>query len=198
MILARLFLLLVLLIAGCEEIEGEEGEEGGAVTLKQGWHFQGRNCLACHNVDLQKDRHLLLAGTLFKGKDVQNPDDISSVCGGKLYVQLVDRFFNVVHDSRNYRDDNSRGIRGKGNLFILTRKLSHLKGDYYVRIITENGTTIAQSATLHKFTDINSYDPRKNPYDSANRFSCNTCHKFPNPQGGAPGWIYPQNASLCK
>ena len=193
--------MLALLIAGCGEIEGEEGEEGeegGSTLLKQGWHFQGRDCLGCHNVDLQRERHLLVAGTLFKGKEVQDPDDLSLACGGKLYLQLLDKSFNTIYDSRDYRDDNSRGTRGKGNLFILLRKLNYLNGEYYVRIITEDGTTVAQSATLHRFTDINSYDPRKNPYDSANRFSCNTCHRFPDPQGGAPGWLYPQNKSSCK
>ena len=198
------FLLLfsLILVISCGEI-GEEGEEeeGKSVSVveKQGWHFQGRNCLACHNVDLKPERHLLVAGTMFKQFNVENPDDLSKVCKGEFYLQFVDQNGNVIYDSRDYKDPNSRGYRGQGNVFILMRKLGYISGNYYVRIIDKDGLTIAQSSTLHTFTDINSYDPRTNPTDPSNRFSCNTCHTYPNPKGGAPGRIYPQfNLNLCK
>ncbi len=191
--------LLLSILVGCGGEEGGEGETTGLQS--QGWHFQGRNCLGCHNVDLQPQRHLLMAGTVFKSATANNPDDMSQVCGGELYIQLLDSSpsRNVVFDSRNYRDPNSKGYKGKGNVFILKRLLSDISGGYYVRIIDSNGTTLAQSTTQHTFTSIFGFDPRGNPTDPSNRFSCNACHKYPNPQGGAPGFIYPQfNSNLCK
>ena len=188
-------------IIGCGGEGGEGGEESGSVSLvqTQGWHFQGRNCLGCHNVDLKPERHLLMAGTVFKSSNASNPDDTNQACGGELYIQLLDSSYNIIYDSRNYKDPNSKGYKGKGNVFFLKRTLSYLNGDYYVRIIDKDGTTLAQSSTLHKFADFYSFDPRKNPADANNRFSCNACHKYPNPQGGAPGFIYPQfNSNLCK
>ena len=191
----RLFLTLPLLaLVGC-------GGGGGTIvdTQNQGWHFQGRNCLACHNVDLSQEKHLLVAGTLYKAPDVVNPDELSKTCGGELFIQFLDQNYNVVYDSRNYYDPNSKGLNGKGNFFILKRLLSNLSGNYYVRIVTKDGTLLSQSLTLHSFTDINSYKPRQNPADSLNRFSCNTCHTYPNPQGGAPGRLFPQaNINLCR
>ncbi len=191
---------ILLNLTGCG---GEGGEEEGEVSAEanQGWHFQGRNCLGCHNVDLQPERHLLIAGTVFKSSNVSNPDDVSQACGGELYIQLLDSSYNVVYDSRNYKDPNSKGYKGKGNVFILKRLLSDITppDGYYIRIIDANGTTLAQSSTLHTFTSIFNFDPRENPTDGNNRFSCNTCHTYPNPQSGAPGYLYPQfNTNLCK
>ncbi len=202
--LLKLLLLLlsaIVLVACGGEEEGEEEGNEVSVVEKQGWHFQGRNCLGCHNVDFKPERHLLLAGTVFKTATAGNPDDMAQVCGGELYIQLLDSSYNIVYDSRNYRDPNSKGYRGKGNVFILKRLLSDITpyGGYYVRVITKDGTTLAQSLTQHLFNGISSYDPRGNPADANNRFSCNTCHAYPNPQGGAPGYLYPQfNANLCK
>ena len=188
-------LLLSSILLSCG---GDEGEATGPQV--QGWHFQGRNCLACHNVDLKPERHLLIAGTVFKSATASDPDDMSQVCGGELHLQLLDGSYNVVFDSRNYKDPNSRGYRGKGNVFVLKRVFPDVTpGDYYVRIIDSNGTTLAQSTTLHAFTSILGFDPRENPTDPRNRFSCNACHRYPNPQGGAPGFIYPQfNPHLCR
>ena len=197
-----LLLLSLSVLVGCGGEEGGEGEEEGGTTSvqSQGWHFQGRNCLGCHNVDLKPERHLLMAGTVFKSSTASNPEDMSQVCGGELYIQLLDSFYNVIYDSRNYKDPNSKGYKGKGNVFILKRLLPDVtSGGYYVRIIDSNGTTLAQSTTQHTFTSIFGFDPRGNPTDPSNRFSCNACHKYPNPQGGAPGFIYPQiNSNLCK
>ena len=202
----RKFLTLILLFGtalgvvscGGLEVEEEEEEDYEEETLQsQGWHFQGRNCLACHNVDLKGEKHLLVAGTLFRSSNVGNPDDMASVCEGELYIQLLDSSYNVVYDSRNYRDPNSKGYKGKGNLFILKRLLSDITGEYYLRIIDSNGTTLAQSTTLHTFTSIFGFDPRQNPADASNRFSCNACHRYPNPEGGAPGFLYP-NVNPCR
>lgn len=205
----RLFLLFLLTFSfylvncggGGDILDEEEGEEEYPTfqVVTQGWHFQGRNCLACHNVDLASEKHLLIGGTVFKSADVSNPDDITQACGGNFYLQFVDQYGNIIYDGRNYDDPNSEGHKGKGNIFILKRILQNLNGDFYVRIITQDGTLLAQSYTLHTFTDINRYDPRNNPVDYFNRFSCNTCHTYPNPKGSAPGFIYPNiSVNLCK
>ena len=169
----------------------------GSNSSVQGWHFQGRNCLACHNVDLKPEKNLLVGGTIFKALNVQNPDNLSEICTGPVYIQFLDQNYNVVYDSRNYVAQGSKGYKGKGNFFILKRLLNYLSGSYYVRLIDEKGNTLAQSLTLHTFTDIESYKPREKPVDYTNRFSCNTCHTYPDPQGGAPGFIYP-NAKPCE
>ncbi len=185
---------LALLLGSC-------GGDSGAPVQSQGWHFQGQNCLSCHNVDLKSNRHLLLAGTVFKSQEVSDPNDTSQVCGGKLFVQLLNEHYQVVYDSRNFYDESSAGYLGKGNIFILRRMLSDITpyGNYYVRVIDESGTLLAQSLTLHSFNGIDNFNPRENPTDPLNRFSCNACHRYPEPRGGAPGFIYPQvNKEQCK
>ena len=101
----------------------------------------------------------------------------------------------MKYDSKDYEDPNSRGYKGKGNLFILKRKLASLTGTYFIRILTEDGVRLAQSLTPHSFTS--SFD-KINPADLMNRYSCNACHSK-NPLGGATGGIYAQtNVNRCQ
>ena len=184
-----LALFSTLILSGCGE---DEGSESTAST--QGWHFQGRDCLACHNVDLGEDKHLLYAGTFYRDANVSNQDDLNSVCGGKFVVNLLDSSFNVVYSSKDYEDSNSKGYNGKGNLFVLQRKLRLLSaGTYHAQITDANGTVMAVSGYDHFFTSQD-YDIN-NPADNLNRLSCNACHV----KGGAQDPLYAQaNKNLCQ
>jgi len=186
LLFASLFLL-----SGCGE---DEASEDSVATAAQGWHYPGRDCLACHNLDLGVDKHLLLAGTVYKDSNVTNQDDINNVCGGELLVEILDSSFNPVYNSKEFKDSSSSGYNGKGNIFILQRKLRLLSaGTYALRITDANGTIMAVSNSSHKFTsqdyDINS------PADWDNRLSCNSCHRV----GGATDPLYIQvNKTLCQ
>lgn len=172
------------------------GTPGSDVTgTAIGWHFQGIDCLSCHNVDLTAERQHTVAGTVFLSPVVSDSYDLSNACGGVLRIQLLDAGLNLVHDSKNYEDPGSRGYKGKGNVFILKRTLASLNGDYFIRIVSEDGTLLAQSGTLHSF--VSSFN-RLSPADLLNRYSCNACHSK-NPSGGAAGGIYVQtNANKCQ
>lgn len=161
-----------LFFTGC----GEEGAGSASATVASGSHFQGRDCLACHNIDLQQERHLLVGGTLFKDANVSDVNDLSQSCGGDFVVDfLVDPLDTTPIASIDYEDLNSKGYRGKGNIFILSRLLATLNGDYYIRIKErDTNRTMAQSG-LHTFTagDYNI----NNSTDLSNRNSCNACHQ---------------------
>lgn len=172
------------------------GGNGSDVTgTAVGWHFQGIDCLSCHNVDLSEEKRLTVAGTVFLNPAVGDTYDLSNVCNGPMRIQFLDTSFNVKYDSINYEDQSSRGYKGKGNIFILKRKLASLNGIYFIRILSEDGVQLAQSLTPHSFT---AYFDSLNPSDLNNRYSCNACHSK-NPSGGAVGGIYAQdNVNKCQ
>lgn len=172
------------------------GGPGSDVTgTAIGWHFQGIDCLSCHNVDLTEERRLAIAGTFFLNPALTDTYDLSNVCNGPLRIQLLDFTFRPKYDSKDYEDPNSRGYKGKGNMFILKRKLASITGNYFIRVLTEDGVQLAQSLTPHSFTS--SFD-KANPADLMNRYSCNACHSR-NPSGGAAGGIYAQtNINRCQ
>lgn len=185
-------LLVVVLLSGCGEDEDEDN--GNSLSSTQGWHYPGRDCLACHNVDLSEDKHLLFAGTVYKNSAISNQDDIDNTCGGELLIEILDSAFNPVYNSKDYKDSSSSGYKGKGNIFILQRQLRLLgAGRYSVRITDVNGTTMAQSRATHQFTSQD-YDIN-NPIDWNNRLSCNSCHV----KGGSQDPLYIEiNANLCE
>ena len=191
-ILQGLLILFMLIgFLGCGE--DEEGEEGSASTTK-GWHFQGRDCLACHNLDLQDERHLFIGGTLFKASVVNDQDDLDNSCGGEWVINFLDSGSNIVYSSLSYTDSNSKGDKGKGNLFILARMLDAINGDFTVQITDKLGRELAKSNPLsHQFT----YD-NYNINESANvdnRRSCNACHIT----GGVSAPLFVQNnQQLCE
>jgi len=188
-----LALILTFTLSGCGEDEG--GESGSSTaTVAQGWHFQGRDCLACHNSDLNPNKHLLFGGTFYKDSSVNNQDDINNVCGGEFVVNFLDNKFNTVYSSKDYKDASSKGYKGKGNLFILQRKLRLLTaGIYHVQITDTNGNVMATSGYSHSVSS-GDYDIN-NPTDNANRISCNACHI----RGGVRDPIYVQNNNnLCQ
>ncbi|MBU0720906.1 hypothetical protein KJ877_06145 [bacterium] len=191
-----LFLLLLstaLFLSGCgEEEEGEE--QSSTVSGVQGWHFQGRDCLACHNVDLQEEKNLLFGGTLYKDQNITDQDDLNNVCGGKQIINLYDSGFNLTYSSKDYEDLDSKGYKGKGNIFILKRMLYSVSpGDYYVQITDENANVLAVSTQTHAFSSL-PYDIN-NSADINNRVSCNSCHI----KGGVQAPLFAQiNKNLCE
>lgn len=192
-----IFLFIValsLFMSGCGEDEGSG--TSGTTVVAQGWHFQGRDCLACHNVDLGATKHLLIGGTLYKSKTVSNQDDLNSVCGGDFVINFLDANLSKIYTSKNYEDLNSKGYKAKGNLFILSRKLSQLTAQTFSMQITDkNGTVFAVSNFTHKFTTA-AYDINT-PVNLAmpNRISCNSCHI----KGGVTSPLFVQaNVIQCK
>jgi len=185
-----LILFMLIGFLGCED---EEGEEEVASTTTQGWHFQGRDCLACHNVDLQREQHLFVGGTLFKTVTFSDQDDLDNSCGGAWVLNFLDSGSNVVYSSLSYTDSSSNGDKGRGNLFVLARMLDAISGDYYLQITDTSGNELALSSTLHNFT----YDDYEttNSADFANRRSCNACHV----SGGVTQPLFVQsNLQLCE
>jgi len=175
-----LFLLATsFLLSGCSE----EGEEGGSATAAttSGWHFQGRDCLACHNVDLATDRKLVLAGTLFKNAtatDFNNSQELTDSCNADLALQFVRNIdFSVAYSTADSYDANSKGYKGQGNIFGLARVANSTPptGDYLMRVVDRvSGINLAQSTAVHKFSGA-SYDIT-NSADATNQIACNTCH----------------------
>ncbi len=197
-LLYLLLTLFVFTLSGCGDEDGGDSEDSGAkAAVKQGWHFPGRDCLACHNVDLKQEKYLLVAGTLYKDKNVSNEDDLNNVCGGEIVINLYDTNnpANLIYSSTSYKDANSKGYNGKGNLFILQRKLGIISsGEYYIELATPNAQVLAKKY-LHRFSaqpyDIN------NPVDYSNQLSCNACHSS---QASSKAWpLYvTTSVSLCK
>lgn len=188
-LLFLLALILIPLLAGCGEEEGGTATQSSAA---QGWHFPGRNCLACHNYDLQTQRHLLFGGTLYKNENITDKDDLNQICGGDLIVNLLDTNSNLVYSSKDYTDPNSKGSRGKGNIFILKRMLSSAYGNFYIQITDKNSNVLAVSP-LHYFS-AQEYDIN-NPTDQLNKISCNACHSA---QGIQPPVYVQINKNLCE
>ncbi len=189
----RLYLLcllvLPLLFTGCDFQEDEESDDSEVV---QGWHFQGRDCLACHNSDLGIDKNLLIAGTLFKNENVTDVDNLNESCGGELVVNFLDTSFAIQVSSKDYEDLDSSGYNAKGNIFILSRMLDTLNGNYYIQIIEKNTNKTLASSGIHNFNgeDYNI----SNPVNYSNRRSCNACHN-----GDEQSHLYVQiNQDLCK
>ena len=197
-VLVLVMVLGILFLSGC----GEEEGEGGSLTTTsvtstsggQGWHFQGRDCLACHNTDLKKERHLLIGATLYKESNVSNQDDVTNACGGKFVINFLDSTSTTVYSSKDYEDSTSKGYNAKGNIFILQRTLRLLDpGIYRIQITDEHGVQLAHSRYSHQISSQD-YDINNNA-DINNRLSCNACHV----KGGVTLPLYVQyNKNLCK
>lgn len=167
----------LLFLSGCGE-SSSEGESTTQASVTQGWHFQGRDCLACHNVDLSSEKHLLVAGTLYKNlaTDATTQDNQDAMCGGNLILNIYDAAApsNLIYSSKNYEDSASKGYKAKGNIFILQRNLALLsQGSYFLEITDAQGHVLAEKYR-HTFSsqpyDIN------NPQDFNNQVSCGACH----------------------
>lgn len=188
---ALTFLILIpFLFMGCELDEDEDHEETETVKVA-GWHFQGRDCLSCHNVDLQSDKHLSFAGTIYKDKNVTDVNDLNQVCGGDFVVKFLDTSFATQLSSADNEDIDSKGYQGMGNVFMLKRQNIPLNGNYYIQITDRNSSVLAVSG-IHSFNgDEYSIDTAD---DLSNRVACNACHKT----GGTASPLYAQVNNLCE
>lgn len=179
-----------LLFSGC----GSEEGEGAVASAPQGWHFQGRDCLACHNTDLGENKQLLYGATLYKTPGEGDRNDLAQMCGGEFVVNFLDSAYTVQVSSADYETPGSKGYQGKGNLFVLQRELGSLQGDYYVQIADKkSGLTLAQSTALHSFNGAD-YSV-ESLMDINNRRACNACHN----EGGMSSRIFVQiNSDICQ
>ena len=160
------FLPTFLLLIGCSS-------ESRRVS---GTHFQGKDCLHCHNVDLQKESHLAFGATLFQEEpNVENFEDLEIFCNIPLFLQLKKTDGSIVYDSSKTITADEPGVNGDGNLFALLQKQAIPNGSYLVNIINKSGDTLLDSGTTHAFNG--SYDANKTDDDS-NRYSCNACHRI--------------------
>ena len=155
----------------------------------QGLHFQGRNCIACHNNDLQEDRHLIIGGTLFKSPSNADGENLNTICNETLLIN----FLNENNRSIQYSSklSTSKGNKGKGNFFILEDENNqNITGSYIMQIIKNdhNKTILADSLNqVHRFNDIIT-----DSVDLNNRYSCNSCHT----KGGLTKPLFP-NKNPC-
>lgn len=182
-----LLLAISIFMSGC-------GEDESSIAITQGSHFQGRDCLACHNSDLQISRHLLFAGTVYKSEETTNKDDLKGICGGNLNIEFWNSArTSLLFTSQDYKDVNSKGYNGKGNIFILKRVLNAMTDGYYAINITDaNGIILAQ--TIHQFSGKNYDITQPDAYN--NRVSCNACHSHNGIQ--APIYVDSNKQYLCK
>ena len=179
-----LMLVAAFMLVGCSDENSETAS---------GWHFQGRDCLSCHNTNLKEQKNLLVGGTLYRSSTVNDVDSISEVCDADFVVNFLDSSYATQISSKDYEDIESAGYEGKGNVFVLSKYLDTLNGDYYMQIVDRTtNKTLAQSTALHSF---NSSYSNANSTDVNNQNSCNSCHA----KGGVTMPIHVQvNQNLCK
>jgi len=179
--------MLSLLFLGC-------GTDSETVEPVSGVHFQGRDCLSCHNVDLGASSHLSVGGTVYRSA-TSGIDDLFEMCNSPVHLQIVDGTA-IVYDTKTVHAADTAGYNGKSNLFALLNDMPIGTGAYTMRIISDVNTTLAESATLHSFTT--GFD-MTNPSDLNNRYSCNACHQAPpNNKNGAAGALFVQtNLADC-
>ncbi len=178
--------MALLSFSGCNE-------ESSTSTTTSSVHFQGRDCLSCHNKDLKVDSYLSLAGTLFRTPNADK-NNLQETCDETLHVELY-KDSQLQYNTKDYNPLDAPGFKGRGNIFGLLRNMQISEGTYKVIIRADDGRLLAQSAAeTHTFTS--SFDP-DNPSDFANRHSCNTCHQQP-PFNiyGTEGLIY-ANSGTC-
>lgn len=185
---------LALFFIGCGAEETQKLTQPVSAA-DRGSHFQGRDCLSCHNLDLAPNKHLTIAGTLYKSANVEDMNDLENTCNADLAVEFLDASSNVVHSTVNYYDEESKGNLGQGNVFLLDRLFNApLNGTYTMRIITrDTNQTLAQSNfASHSFSSAEySID---SAIDFSNRISCNACHN-----NGVTSPLFVQsNVNLCQ
>jgi len=162
--LFSLFYLSILLFSACSNEHKER---------VSGQHFQGQDCLHCHNVDLQKSSHLSFGATIFQEEpNKDNYDELSTYCNVPLYLQLI-KDYSVVYESNATNDISDPGLNGDGNVFGLVQSKALPDGNYSIKIVNKEGDVILQSPEEHQFNGH--YNPDISDDDS-NRYSCNACH----------------------
>ena len=180
--------VLALVFLGC-------GTDSQEVEPVSGVHFQGRDCLSCHNVDLGESSHLSIGGTVYRSA-TSDMDDLFEMCNARVHLQIDDGV-SPPYDTRNFNDINASGYFGKSNMFALLNDMPIGTGAYTMRVISDANTTLAESLPLsHSLTT--GFD-MTNPGDVNNRYSCNACHQAPpNNKNGAAGVVFvQQNLTDC-
>ncbi|MEO5359760.1 MAG: hypothetical protein H7843_04860 [Nitrospirota bacterium] len=163
---------------------------GNSGTVTSSAHNQAKDCLLCHTADLQSSSRLTVGGTMYTAASVSSVNDLNYAYNGIIRIQFLDNNTNVAADSIYYTDPSSKGYNARGNLFILSRMMPALLGNYYIRLLDSTGAQIAKSNRMHRFSYA--YNST-NPIDPTNMYSCNACHMAV-PSGGAPGLIYPNTS----
>ncbi len=166
---------------GCEE----------SVEKPSGFHFQGTDCMKCHNVDLAESSHQTFGGSMFLVPGANN-DDLTNSCNQDLYMELKRADGTVAFDSRVTTKSTDSGFKALGNIFTLKRDGEIPIGVYQVRILSADGSEVAQSSSTPTHTFSGNYKTVENDNDS-NRYSCNACH------GVSTSQLFPNtDASLCR
>lgn len=152
---------------------------GSSSQVSVNSHYGLQDCINCHSTQ----HTLLIGGTVFSASTFQQ------TCGGATVQLLNPATKSVMYSLNSY---SSGEHAGKGNFGIRLKYLSSITpGVYIARVISSDGTTLAESAPTHSFNG------NINATDINNRYSCNVCHKFP-AANGAIGPIYvQQNGSKC-
>jgi len=158
-----------------------------------GVHFQGRDCLSCHNKDLGLDSHLSLAGTLFRSP-TSDKNNLNESCKELIHAELY-KDSTLYYKTKDFNPLNSPGFNGRGNFFALLKDMPIEEGNYQIFLLNDDGKILAQTGgETHTFSS--GFDSNT-PNDTLNRHSCNACHQQPPfNSGGAPGLIY-TNISTC-
>jgi len=179
----------IILIAAIIFLTGCGSDGGDDAGTPSGVHFQGRDCLSCHNVDLAPSSHLSVAGTVYRSA-TSDKNNLNEVCSERLHIEIVG-----IGSTKDINAVNAAGFNGRGNVFALIKDFPlDDPGTYSVRIVDDNGVPMggASSPGTHKFSG--GFDPN-NPTDLDKRYSCNACHREqPNNEPGTAGLL---NAPGC-
>ena len=168
-----LSLAIILFFSGCGESDDPQST---------GVHFQGRDCLSCHNKDLTFDSHLSIGGTVYKSA-TSDANNLNEACSERLHIE----FGSAALSTKDYNNVNAAGFNGRGNVFALLKDMP-VSGSYFMRIVRDDGTVLGTSTIAHPY--MGGFD-ENNPSDDQNRYSCNTCHQAPpNNLNGAAGLLF--------
>ncbi len=177
---------IFLVVSTMAILNGCGSEENKAAV--SGVHFQGRDCLSCHNQDLQADSHLSIGGTVYKSA-TSDANNLNEACNEKLHLE----FGSSALSTKSAHSLNAPGFNGRGNIFALLRDFPAVTGTYSLSIVRDDGTVLASSGA-HPF--MGGFDAN-DPTDDNNRYSCNACHQAPpDNKQSAPGLVY-TNVILC-
>ena len=165
-----LFTLSLLLFSACSN-EHEKRVSGQ--------HFQGQDCLNCHNVDLKKSSHLSFGVTVFQEEpNTDNYDKLDTYCNIPMFLQLIQSSDStVIFDSSLTNDISSPGFNGDGNVFGLLQNKTLPKGAFLINIVNQEGDLIIDSGLTHQFNGDYNSQKTDEALDN-NRYSCNACHRI--------------------
>ena len=139
----------ILFFIGCDEQNKTEDK-----------HFQGTDCLKCHNTDLTEEHNLKVGLSIFYKENQEDKN-----CNSSLYLRFTDSNRTLI--STDFENQDIRN--NNGNIYILSRYLKNLSGNFNLSIVDDNNNTVLSSSFNHSFNN-------KDYTDDNNRYSCNYCH----------------------